>query len=638
MADSKETIILELRIEDGAAGKNLPAAKKEVVELSTSMIGLQQANKKLREERNRLDTTTEEGIKKIKELNEVIDKNTDIIKENSSSLEKQRMNVGNYQRGITDALKEINIAGINVGDVVDKLSKANEDLFQGMIQGWKNSSIQAKLFGTTARTALTLSGIGIIIAGLALIVAYWDDIKVAIGIADSTQEEYFRKQQENLERSRILLEQYNKELDVQNQLLAIQGDKEDKIFENRRKSLLLDIQLADNAQRLSKDRIESYIKENNLTSENLKLRERSAKTFGLSDPFVERLKELKVEFDKAVKSSVDLKNALAILDAQDAKATEDREKREADEAKRAMDERIKQELFESDERKRIRLDRINAQLEAEHEAYLRQQEFIKEFHLNVEVDELASLNRLFKAREDQRKKQLDAERKAAEQQKKIEDFKNEAISGGIELITKEKSQARVALNSIFKQDAIKETVTNTYNAAMAAYKALAGIPIVGPVLGAIAAGLVSVYGASQVAKIVGVQFARGGRADKRGTFEGPPHAGGGIDYIRSDGKHRINVEGGENFYVLKKSASHEINSLSSLNQKHGGVSWEPYGTYPTKSYATGGQVVSQNTNSSANDVNRIVGAIQSMKIFVTVEDFNAVADAKDEPRTKAQVI
>lgn len=640
MPDSKETIILELRIEDGAAGKNLPQAKKEVEVLATSILGLQQANKKLREERNRLDTSTEEGINKIKELNELIDKNTDTIRENSSALEKQRLGIGDYKKGVIDAFKELNIAGVNVGEIFDKLDKANEDLFKKMIEGWRQSSISAKLFGTTARTALTLTGIGILIAALATIVAYWDDIKKAIVGAEEELKSYFLTQQDGIERSRELLEQYNKELEVQNQLLQLQGEKEQEIYNNRRTALIAQLNNQKQEQKNIQDQINLLLKAVEIEKGRKDLGSITAEEFkeiGLileknGGTAVENVEKLKKSYEEVTKTVTNTQNQITLLSAQFAKDESDRQERE-------IKERLKREEFESDERKRIRLDRLNAQLEAEHDAYIKHLEFLKTFNLEVEADVDGSLKRIFKAREDQRKKELEAEKKAADQQKKIEDFKNHAISDGIELITKEKSQSRVILNSIFKQDAIKETVTNTYNAAMAAYKALAGIPIVGPVLGAAAAALVAVAGAGYVAKIAGVQFAKGGRVQKRGTFEGPSHASGGVDYIRADGKHRINVEGDENFYVLKKSASREINALSALNQKHGGNSWEPIGAYPAmKRYADGGQVSAPVPSRQSSDLSSVITAIQSMKIFVTVEDFNAVANARNEAQTKAQVI
>lgn len=53
-------------------------------------------NKKLVEQRKKLDTTTKDGQKQIKNINTQIDNNNKLIKNNSSLLEKQKINIGNY--------------------------------------------------------------------------------------------------------------------------------------------------------------------------------------------------------------------------------------------------------------------------------------------------------------------------------------------------------------------------------------------------------------------------------------------------------------------------------------------------------------------------------------------------------------
>ncbi len=86
MADQKETVILEFEVD----------TKDAIV----SIENLTKANKALREERKQLDLSTEEGRSKAQQLNAQIDKNTDVIKNNSSALERQRLNVGNYKSAL----------------------------------------------------------------------------------------------------------------------------------------------------------------------------------------------------------------------------------------------------------------------------------------------------------------------------------------------------------------------------------------------------------------------------------------------------------------------------------------------------------------------------------------------------------
>jgi hypothetical protein len=86
MADEKRTVVLDFEVDIG--------------DNEQSIQQLVKANKALREERNKLNTQTEDGRKKIADLNAAIDKNNSTIKANSSALEKQRQNVGNYAGAI----------------------------------------------------------------------------------------------------------------------------------------------------------------------------------------------------------------------------------------------------------------------------------------------------------------------------------------------------------------------------------------------------------------------------------------------------------------------------------------------------------------------------------------------------------
>lgn len=89
----EETRIIKIEIDAGP-----------VERAAVSIKSLTEANKKLREERKALDITTAEGQKQIELINKSLDRNDAMIKQNSSSLEKQRLNVGNYTSSIKAAL------------------------------------------------------------------------------------------------------------------------------------------------------------------------------------------------------------------------------------------------------------------------------------------------------------------------------------------------------------------------------------------------------------------------------------------------------------------------------------------------------------------------------------------------------
>lgn len=105
----------------------------------TSIESLTKANKELREERKKLDLETAEGQKRVKDINAQLDANTNKIKENVSALEKQRLNIGNYQ----SALDRV-IPG-----------------FSGFTQGIQSA--------TTASKALIATPLGAILAAVAVV-------------------------------------------------------------------------------------------------------------------------------------------------------------------------------------------------------------------------------------------------------------------------------------------------------------------------------------------------------------------------------------------------------------------------------------------------------------------------------------
>lgn len=63
---------------------------------ANSIDALKAKNAEILKLRNQVDTSTLEGIKRIEELNAEYDKNSQIIANNSTNVEKQRFNIGNY--------------------------------------------------------------------------------------------------------------------------------------------------------------------------------------------------------------------------------------------------------------------------------------------------------------------------------------------------------------------------------------------------------------------------------------------------------------------------------------------------------------------------------------------------------------
>lgn len=96
--------------------------KIDTEESTQSIDKLRAQNRLLTQERNKTNIATEEGRKRVQELNNAINKNNEIIKANGDALTKQRLNVGNYTNSIKDAASQINVAGVSVGDLSGKLA------------------------------------------------------------------------------------------------------------------------------------------------------------------------------------------------------------------------------------------------------------------------------------------------------------------------------------------------------------------------------------------------------------------------------------------------------------------------------------------------------------------------------------
>jgi len=90
--------------------KKQNAANKDEAILNSKLTGtiekLTASTRKLKRQRNELNLETEEGVERLKEINDLIDENDAKLKENVSSLEKQKIEIGGYGDAIKDALGE----------------------------------------------------------------------------------------------------------------------------------------------------------------------------------------------------------------------------------------------------------------------------------------------------------------------------------------------------------------------------------------------------------------------------------------------------------------------------------------------------------------------------------------------------
>jgi len=102
---------------------------------------------------------------------------------------------------------------------------------------------------------------------------------------------------------------------------------------------------------------------------------------------------------------------------------------------------------------------------------------------------------------EQSNREIEAEREKEEAKKAIRKAAGLAMVQNSKMALAEFGKNSTAAFEAFKAISISETIVNTYAAATAAYKAMAGIPVVGPALGAAAAAAAVAYGMAQVSAI-----------------------------------------------------------------------------------------------------------------------------------------
>lgn len=119
------------------------------------------------------------------------------------------------------------------------------------------------------------------------------------------------------------------------------------------------------------------------------------------------------------------------------------------------------------------------------------------------------------------------------------------------------------------------------NGALAVTNALATVQPFIP-LGVAAAALAATTTAVQIGTIAAQKFAEGGEVN----VGGKPHSQGGTTYVGEDG-NAFEVERGERIFVMKTTASQEMDRYSKWNQLFGGKSWTGK---PTRYAAEGGSI------------------------------------------------
>jgi predicted transcriptional regulator len=228
-----------------------------------------------------------------------------------------------------------------------------------------------------------------------------------------------------------------------------------------------------------------------LSDENHELAESYIAVLKQEEDRIQKLKDQK----KATQELIEKGREFRALVDEEQKAIEDRQK--------AREEANKKRLKAENEA----LDDIGRAI-AEEDAYY-QDKAIRQADR-----EQSNIDRRSKERADE----LEKDRKAAEERERIASDYTDGILMLEDRLMKGKSEKQklgfrtlVNLSNMERRENAKKIISDSYAAAMGAQKALSGIPIVGPILGAVAAGTIIAGGVTYAANAISGGRALGGQ-------------------------------------------------------------------------------------------------------------------------------
>ena len=499
--------------------------------------------------------------------------NIDDAKEALAQLESQAKQAGNAADNaaddfdkLGDASKDAGEAGEGAISVLDEATGGLASRFKNVITGVGKmgkalkTSFKAGVQGASSlKKAIIATGIGALVVALGLIVAYWDDIKGLVSGVTAEQKKLNAEAEANVKAQQDALDA----ISAQENSLRLAGKSEDEIRQlkiEQTKEVIKATELSLQNQRATKQaQIDAAERNKNilqgiirfltlpltlllatvdgLTSALSKIpgidigtnleegfsggiasmvfdpeevEEEADATIAETEAALIRLKNQKDGFilqgQKADKDAAD--KAAAAKEAEDAKALEAAkaaaEKLAAEEEKARL-KKIADAQTVADMLLQADLDLIDSAYErAQAELEIQRQADIEKITAaGATADEIARINQQYANKANK----LEQENADFKKQLRAQDVDNALAAGSqilgsiIELLGEGSSAAKAAAQA---QNAI-----DTYASATAAYKSVVGIPVVGPVLAPIAAGVAVAAGIANARKISAIEVPGG---------------------------------------------------------------------------------------------------------------------------------
>jgi len=448
------------------------------------------------------------------------------------------------------ALGLVGVEGEAVQETLLKVQSAMA-LSQGL-QGLGEARDSFKQLGAVAgnalkgiKTGLAATGIGLFVVALGLVVAYWDDIKAAVSGVSEEQKKLNEDAQKNLDVQKAKLTAIEK----QENILKLQGKSEKYILDLKVKAVekaieAAELQIKNNAN-TAVAQIEASKRNKEILSGILQfislplsliLRtiddagKLLGKDFGLNEKlygglagFVFDPKEVEKEIKEVKQQQTDalteLKNTRAgfVLQVRaiDKTASDERRAKAKDEAEDERKEReakLKELEDFANDTEAIAKKRREKDLEAQTKAAADELKIATDkLNKEIELDNLAIENK---------KKNAEIEKQIRGAQFQIARDTFTTIGNLAQAFAGKSEKEQRKAFQIQKYANIAGATMDTYKAATGAYASLAPIPIVGPGLGVVAAGLAITAGLANVKNISNQQFGGGSSTSSQSASVG----------------------------------------------------------------------------------------------------------------------
>lgn len=174
-----KTIQYKVQVDTGNSVKTLGQLESELAQINDELKGVEVGSDSFKE----LSQQSQQVTRDLEKANQQIEGFT-ADKKFQAADGAIKLAAGSLQ-SFVGGLGLLGIESDALGEFEEKAASAIavgiglKDLSEGVGQLaplFKQSGIAAKLFGTTARTAITATGIGLFVVALGTVVAYWDDI------------------------------------------------------------------------------------------------------------------------------------------------------------------------------------------------------------------------------------------------------------------------------------------------------------------------------------------------------------------------------------------------------------------------------------------------------------------------------